>query len=413
MDRLAARLSWIALAILIGGAAATVPHLLAGKKGSQEAILMAPGVGMPGGPPTSAAGLQHRIVEMEDRLRSNSADLGAAVMLSDALLRQARATGDLRPAGRAEVVLKKVLQESPGQYDALRLYGAVRLSLHRFREAIEVAQRARDQRSDDAWNYGVIGDAFIELGQYDQAFQAYDTMMSLRPNAGAYARVAYARELRGDLDGALEAMQLAADATPPHDPEARAWYATQLGELYLKCDRLVDADREYRRAAFLYPGYPLATIGQAKVKAARGDRDGALAIYLEELKRAPTVDLGMRIGDLYAERGSGELAEHYYQLAEAEAGPPIAQTDATLALALADRGRKLPEAVAIAELVAANRQDIFTEDALAWAYFKAGRIDDAYAASQRATRTGSREAGMVARATAIREAWRQRTKGTH
>ena len=45
-----------------------------------------------------------------------------------------------------------------------------------------------------------------------------------------------------------------------------------------------------------------------------------------------------------------------------------------LARFLADRGRAPDEAVRIAESAAAVRHDIFTEDALAWALFKAGRI---------------------------------------
>ena len=85
---------------------------------------------------------------------------------------------DGRPANRAGVVLTTVLKENPGQYDALRLLGAIELSQHRFREALEVGQRARDQRPGDAWNYGVIGDALVELGDYERAFQAFDTMMS-------------------------------------------------------------------------------------------------------------------------------------------------------------------------------------------------------------------------------------------
>jgi hypothetical protein len=60
-------------------------------------------------------------------------------------------------------------------------------------------------------------------------------MVSTRPNAAAYARVSYGRELRGDVNGAAEAMQMARQAT--------------------------------------------TVIGQGKVKVARGDRDGALAIY--------------------------------------------------------------------------------------------------------------------------------------
>src|SRR5262249_40971892 len=96
----------IAAAILIGVAAAVAPHLVPHATSRAEAsINMAPGVGMPGGPPTSAAGLEQRVAEMETRLRDRPDDLAAAVLLSDALLRLARATNDGRPANRANTVL--------------------------------------------------------------------------------------------------------------------------------------------------------------------------------------------------------------------------------------------------------------------------------------------------------------------
>jgi tetratricopeptide (TPR) repeat protein len=343
---------------------------------------------------------------MEGRLQTAPDDLAAAVLLGDALLREARATNDGRPASRASAVLTAVLKKNPAQYDALRLLGAIHLSQHRFRDALEVGQQARDQRPDDAWNYGVIGDALIELGEYDKAFEAFDRMMSLRPSAAAYARVAYARELRGNSAGALEAMRLAAGSAAPQDPEAQAWYATQLAELHLKNGQLVEADREYRRAVFLYPNYPLAMVGLGRVKVERGDSDAALEIYLDQLKRTPTLDLAARIGDLYTGRGDAARAEHYFQLAEELAGPGVAQTEAALALFLADHNRKLADAVSIAETVAAGRQDIFTQDALAWAYYKAGRVKEAYAASQRASKTGSRDRRILEHAAVILEAWK-------
>src|SRR5262249_55080635 len=173
---------------------------------------------------------------------------------------------------------------------------------------------------------------------------------------------------------------------------------------------LDESDRAFRRAAFVFPNYPPAVVGQGKVKVARGDRAGALALYLDQMKRTPTLDLAARIGDLYAEAGNREESERYYQLAEDLAGPPIAQTEANLALFLADHDRKPDEAVKIAEAVAATRQDIFTEDALAWAYFKVGRLDEAVAASARALRTGSRDGGVLSRAAKIRAASRGRAQ---
>jgi tetratricopeptide (TPR) repeat protein len=395
----------IAAAIILGIGAAVAPHLVSHAAPRSEAsIKMAPGVGMPGGPPTSSSGLQQRITEMEGRLQNQPTDLSAAVLLSDALLRLARATNDGRPANRASTVLSAMLKENPGQYDALRMLGAIDLSQHRFREALEIGQRARDERPDDAWNYGVIGDALIELGEYDKAFDAFDKMMSLRPSAAAYARVSYARELRGDLTGASDAMRLASGAAPPQDLEAQAWYSTQLAELSLKRGQLEEADREYRRANFFYPNYPLAMVGRGKVKVEQGRREEALEIYLDQLKRTPTIDLASRIGDLYADRGNAAEAERYYQLAEDVAGPGLAQTEAALALFLADHNRKLGEAVRIAEGIAAMRHDIFTDDTLAWAYFKTGRIGEAYSASLKATRTGSRDARILGHAAAILEA---------
>ena len=372
---------------------------------SAEAMTRAPALGMPGAPPSSAEGLRHRIADMENRLRERPHDTGEAVLLADALLRQGRVTGDGRPAARAAGMLEAALEAHPGSYDVLRMLGGIYLSQHRFRDALEVGRRARDLQPHDAWNYGVVADALIELGEYDGAFETIDTMTAMRPNAAAYARVSYARELRGDLDGSVEAMQMAANAAGSRDPEAQAWYASQLGELYLRTGKVDDADREFRRAAFVFPDYSIAIVGTGKVKAARGERAGAREIYLEQMKRSPTLDLAARLGDIYAQDGNLVQAERYFQLAEDLAGPAIAQTEATLARFLADHDRQLPKAVQIAEAVSAARRDIFTEDALAWAYFKTGRLREALAASQRAVRTGTRDAEILRHAAEIRRAY--------
>lgn len=400
-----ARLIAIIVTLILGIAAATLPRLVRSTNDPSDVpIRLEPAVGMPGAPSTSAEGLQRRMGEMEKRLATRPDDRAAAVLLAEALLRQARVAGDSRLAGRAQTLLTGVLKDAPGNYDALRLLSACHLSQHRFRDALEVARRARNLRPNDAWNYGVIGDALVELGDYEEAFKSFDTMMSLRPSAAAYARVAYARELQGNLPGALHAMEMAREATTAHDPEAQAWYSAQVGELYLRMGKFEDADREYQRAAFIFPDHPFAMLGRGKVAQARGKRQESLSIYLAQLKRAPTLELAGRIGDIYVQDGNPIEAERYYQLAEDIAGPRIAQTEANLALFLAERNRKLSRAVEVAETVAATRHDIFTEDALAWAYFRTGRLDEALSASRRALRTGTRDERILAHAAEIRAA---------
>jgi len=349
---------------------------------------------------TSREGLQRTIDAMQARLKARPADAEAAVLLADALMRQARVASNAGLATVAEQALRRALKDEPLDYDARRMLAAVYLSEHRFRDAIHEAERARDARPTDDWNYGVLGDGHLELGEYEQAFAAFQKMMDLRPTAGAYARAAYAFELRGRLDEALEAMRLSTDATSPNDPESIAWHHAQLGDLYRQLGRLDEAEKEFEWADRSFPGHPFARTGLAKLKEARGDLPGALAAYADLMARTPSPDLAEKLGDVYA--ALGRRSEAAQQFALAEAGWRFDAPQPTfLARFLAEHDRKIDEAVQIAERTAAERHDIFTEDALAWCYFKAGRLAEAEAAMTKALRTGTRDASIRAHAAAI------------
>jgi tetratricopeptide (TPR) repeat protein len=338
-------------------------------------------------------------------LRVRPTDSSAAVALADALLRQARVVNNPGLAVRAEDALKRVLRDEPQTYDARRMLGAVYLSQHRFRDAILEATRASHERPTDDWNYGVMGDGHLELGEYEQAFSAFQKMMDLRPTAGAYARASYALELRGRLDAALEAMQLATDATPPLDRESIAWHHAQLGDLYRQLGRPAEAAREYAWADRSFPNHPFAERGMAELLEAQGDTAGAVSRLEAIMAKSPSPDLAAKLGDLYHRLGRAADASRAYALAEAgwrfDAPHP-----AQLARFLADHGWKLDEAVALAERTAAERRDIFTDDALAWCYFKSGRVEEARAAIARAQRTGTRDRTILAHAAAITSAQR-------
>jgi tetratricopeptide (TPR) repeat protein len=353
--------------------------------------------------PTSRDDLVRTVSAMEARLARNAADVDAAVRLSEALLRQARVTGNGGLARRAEAALMGTIERRPDAYSAQRMLGAVYLSLHRFDDAIDQARRCLAQRPNDAWTYGVLGDGLLERGEYDAAFDAFDRMLSLRPSAAAYARASYARELSGDLDGAVRLMTLALEATSPHDPEGQAWHHAQLGHLQLERGKVADARREYAHALFIFGDHPLAVEGLARTLAAESRHAEAL-VHIERLIAvAPTPAALVFAGDLQQTLGRQDDAERMYRLAEA-AWESDAPEPAQLALFLADRGRRLDDAVRIAEDAARTRHDIATNHALALAYFKTGRIADANRAMTRALRTGSRDrvlrqhAGAISRA---------------
>lgn len=353
-------------------------------------------------PTTSLAGLERTVVDMERRVSANPDDAEAAVRLADTLMRQSRATGDAGLVARAEAVLLGARGVEATRYDVEQMLGSVYLSLHKFRAAIEAAERCRRMRPDDPVNAGILGDAHLELGEYDTAFKAFDEMMRLRPNAASYARVSYARELQGDLPGAVAAMRLAAEAVGGSDLEAIAWHHAQLGELYLQLGDPAQARHAFGVALAAFPEHPLALFGSAKAMVAAGDTAGAVALLKDLATRQSNPDVHALLGELLESSGEHAEASRHYTLAEA-AWRSDASEPRHLARFLATRGRAL-EAVAVAERAAISRQDIYTDDALAWAYHKAGRHDDAERAIARALRTGSRHPDILAHAAAIRGA---------
>jgi len=135
--------------------------------------------------------------------------------------------------------------------------------------------------------------------------------------AAAYARVSYARELQGDLPGALRLMQMAVEATAPQDAESIAWHHAQIGHLYLQMGRIDEAEREYQHAEFAFPGHPFAADGLARVAAARGDYARALELATPHHAGLPTATEAALAGDLLTALGRTDEAERQYALAEA------------------------------------------------------------------------------------------------
>ncbi len=368
----------------------------------RQPALVAP-LGAPSAPGTSRESLERTITAAEARLRVAPADEAAGVRLADALLRQARVLSNPGLAIRAELVLRTALASNPERYDARRMLATVLLSQHKFRDSIQEAERCQQVRPADAWLFGILGDAHLELGEYDAAFAAFDRMAAIRPDAASYARISYARELQGNLDEAIRLMSMALEATGPNDPESIAWHHAQLGHLHLTQGNLDAAARDYAHADYVFPDHPFAIEGRARVASARGQHADALALAERAIATAPSPSLLAFSADQLRALGRGAEADRADALAEA-AWRTDAPEPARLALFLAQRGRNLDEAVALAESTLRDRDDIFTNDALAWAYYRAGRIDDAVRASARAMRTGVQNHEMRERARVITQA---------
>lgn len=328
------------------------------------------------------------------------------LLLADAFMQKARETGDFGFNAKAEEALARSQRVAPDSYDALKVRAKLLLTYHRFAEALEVSRRAQSINARDHDVYGSMTDALVELGDYPAAVEAAQKMVDLRPDTASYSRVSYLRSLHGDTNGAIEAMRLAAEAANPQNLESVAWCRVHLGDELTNAGRLAEAEREYDRALFVFPGSHLALAAKARARLASGDAEAAVDFYKRAVERVPLPEYAAALGDLYTKLGRAEDAKRQYDLVEfvERAGAAGGTYSRQLALFWADHDVRLDEALEAATRERAARKDIYTCDALAWALYKKGRYAEAKVAMDEALRLGTRDprllyhAGMIANA---------------
>jgi tetratricopeptide (TPR) repeat protein len=359
----------------------------------------------------SPSDIDATIASLQERVRMGEASALDLARLGAADLQKARVTANPRFYSLAAQALRKSLDSEASNISALLGKGELALARHNFSEALEWGRKAHavDGYSSSAW--GVIGDAQVGLGRYSRGFKAYQRMVNLLPNLSSFARVSYARELTGDITGAIDAMRLAA-RSGALIAENRAWTATQLGDLYLGSGQLEKAQLHYRAARRVAPGFAPALAGYGRVQAARGRTGAAIETYKRVVARLPLPQYVMTLGDLYAIADHPADSSRQYELVVAqqklfEANGVL--PDVEMTLFFADQGREPTTALALGQKQYRERKSIQVADALAWALYRNGRFSDAQKVMVRALRLGTRDAaihyhaGMIATALGKRD----------
>jgi tetratricopeptide (TPR) repeat protein len=333
----------------------------------------------------SIAALQRNLQRSPDNARAWS-DLGLAYV------QQARLTADPTYYPKAEGAFAKSLGVQPDA-NAPALVGQATLAAarHDFGQALALVNRSLDLNDYRATAYGVKTDALTELGRYDEALVAVQRMLDLRPGLDAFARASYQRELRGDVAGARELLQRAADdASSPADTAFALYY---LGELAWNNGDRAGARRAYDDALAADPSYLPALVGQAKSLAAAGDSTAALSLYREAVQTQPQPAYVIELGELLEATGQIKAAREQYDVVRATQQLFAAQganVDLELALFEADHGTAAHALKYATAAYRARPDSVLTEDAYAWALHKAGRDREALVVARRAARLGTR-----------------------
>lgn len=354
---------------------------------------------------------------LERRIKQNPDDFIAYNKLTSEYLQQMRETGDatyLDLASRAANASLGILpkQQNKGGLAALVL---VKYSTHEFAAARDYAKQLIELEPGKGYPFQMLGDALLELGQYEEAEAAFRQMeqfggIQAITKSAMQQRMARLAALKGDLKSAASyysaALKLVQD-TPFPPPETVAYCQWQSGETAFAVGDYKKAENFYKDALASFPNYPKALASMGQVLAARGDLTGAIDFYERAVRRFPDLNFVAALGDLYKVAGREQDAARQYELAE-QIGH-LSELNGTLynrglALFYADHDLKTEEAYRLAAKEYETRRDIYGADALAWTALKAGKIPEAQAAAKEAIRFGTKDAkliyhaGMIARA---------------
>ncbi|GAA0268836.1 hypothetical protein GCM10009539_64920 [Cryptosporangium japonicum] len=347
----------------------------------------------PGPKRDTSAALDASIASAQERLRRLPRDYATWAALGGAYLEKSRITADPTWYAKSEGALRRSLEERPAPNPAALLgLGALANARHDFAEGRRFAREALAQNAYSADAYGVLADAETQLGHADAATDAVQHMLDLRPALAAYTRASYDLEQHGK-DGEAAALMRRA-LTSAVDPADAAFCHYQLGELAWNSGDLAGADREYRAGLASSPDYLPLLQGTAKIAAARGDLDAALATYRTLTQRSPTPGYLLEYAELLRSAGRADEASQQLSLAEA-AGALFAANGgsddlSTVSLALA-RG-KPAEALAAAQREWKRRQFSDVADAMAQALHANGRHAEALRYAEKASALGVRSA---------------------
>jgi tetratricopeptide (TPR) repeat protein len=340
-------------------------------------------------PHSGEAPIDRDIARYQEAARKATEPTRAIEQLGWAFIRKSRASNDPGFYKLAEQCAICLESKRANSAQALLLRAHALNNLHRFKEAEALGRELTAIRGLPI-DYGVFGDSLMEQGRLDQAVEAYQKMIDLKPGPQSYGRGAHIRWLRGDVAGAIELMRMAAKAGAPKD-EAAAWaysklalYALQRGAVKVAlgaCDVALQIQRDYAPAL----------LAKGRVMLAEGMTSEAIEQLALGARLNPLPEYEWALADALRAGNRLDAAVAVEQALEAK-GP--ATDPRTFALYLATRGKDPETALALAREELTARQDVFTLDALAWSLAAAGRTGEASAAMKRALAEGTQDARL-------------------
>lgn len=338
-------------------------------------------------------------------VRRRGEDADAWCQLGDVIAQKQRETEDAVWYAHAEAAYALAHRHSPRHVEALNGLAWVWGGRHDFSQSVRWAREALALDPQNPTAHGIIGDAALELGDLDRAFESYQEMMDVRPDLSSYSRAAWLLWITGDARKARWLMTKAIAAGGAH-AENTAWCRARLAHMNFHEGALLPALQTTGEGLKLCPGHRALLLMHGRILAALQRDAEAVAAFEGILSTGEHHDALVALGDLHQFHGRSadaavcyERIERLHERQRAAGGHDHTQ----MARYYADHDLHPDRAL---QLAAEHRDsgNVLEMDTFAWVCLKAGRLDDARRAIRRALAIGMREAslhyhaGLIARA---------------
>lgn len=335
----------------------------------------------------------------EGRVKRDPIDFISLTTLGRMHMRKGQQTGDVTSYLRAEASLRKALQLQQSYVPAQTYLASVLYSQHRFEEALNLSRKVYEVDPKYAQALATLGDAYQELGRYEESEDAYLELIRTGPSPAILARLAYSAFLRGQPEEAMNLMQRSLlDALESgQTKESVAWYLVRLGDLHFDEGRIDESAEHYEASLRVSENYYIALSRLGRTRAAQGRYDDAIELYERAIAIVPQPKSLAALGDLYARTGDSRKATLQYDTVAVIATLAAINKQVynrELALFYADHDIELVKALELAENEMAVRKDIYGYDALAWTLYKNNRLDEAKQAIASALSLGTEDANL-------------------
>jgi tetratricopeptide (TPR) repeat protein len=305
---------------------------------------------------------QGKLVEAERTLRDALALDPGNLRVYGALARSKRERGDRE--GEIKIY-REVLAQNPDHLPTLVALGESQMDANDLDGAIATFTEIERRYPDDMRSIVRLGFLKYEARDFSGAAARFERALAADPTEFEYAFfLGVARRRTGEADAAIAAFQL----IPPehkHYAEAR----TQIASILERRGDYQGALAEVELAAARAPARPL-DLYKATLRAKIGDFDGAVADLKRLLEQQPDDDeLLYSIGMLYGEAKRTDEALQYMRLA-LDRNPDNASALNYIGYTWAEQGIHLDEAERmIARAVELRPEDGYVVDSLGWVHY--------------------------------------------